>query len=516
MPFYCNIPDNERKVKIMKAAAYARYSTDNQTENSIEYQLQEIRAYCSTHDIQIVATFTDEGCTGTNADRRGFQAMLDAARAGRIDTVVIYDISRGSRDVGDWFTFRKAMLYLGVTVISATGQRLGDLTNGQDFLLELLTVGMGQAEVLGTRQKSIDGVAVKAKQGAFLGGVAPLGYDIVDGSYVINPKEAAIVRQIFDWYASGRSYNYMIDHLNGAVGKRGRPLGKNSFYSILTNERYVGVYTWNKKKCKLFRKWAGGAPNPDVVRLEGVIPPIVGPDVWKAVQARLNDNRRNARNKARHKYLLSGLIECESCGASYVGHASTNKKGYVTRYYTCGNRYRTRQCRSANINADEIETFVVQHLKAYLLSLDFEETAQYIADQVNSAAPDLSAEKAELLQVSAQIANGVKAILSGVSIPELDQEMDRLRARKSELEDIIALRSQERRRVDPAAIVQLLQNSVLEWNAENLPTIIRQHITKIYAHDDGSFTVLVGVHTNGCGDARAVICTTTWHKAKAA
>lgn len=160
------------KEKFMKAAAYARFSTDRQTDNSIAYQLKEIKKYCAEHDIPITATYTDEGCTGTNADRAGFQAMVAAARAGQIDAVVIYDISRGSRDVGDWFTFRKAMMYLGVTVISATGQRLGDLTNGNDFLLELLTVGMGQAEVLGTRQKSIDGVAVKAKQGVFLGGVA--------------------------------------------------------------------------------------------------------------------------------------------------------------------------------------------------------------------------------------------------------------------------------------------------------------------------------------------------------
>ena len=180
----------------MKAAAYARYSTDKQTENSIEYQLQEIRKYCEAHDVELVATYTDEGLSGTNMDRPGFQAMVRAAEDHTIDTVVIYDVTRGSRDVGDWFAFRKSMMYLGVQVISATGQRLGDLTNSQDFLLELLTVGMGQAEVLGTRQKSLDGVAVKAKQGIFLGGVPPLGYDIVDGSYIINEAEAAIVRKI--------------------------------------------------------------------------------------------------------------------------------------------------------------------------------------------------------------------------------------------------------------------------------------------------------------------------------
>ena len=94
----------------MKAAAYARYSTSNQTENSIEYQLTEIRKYCKAHDIVIVATFTDEALSGTNMDRPGFQSMVASASRGEFEAVVIYDISRGSRDVGDWFTFRKAMM----------------------------------------------------------------------------------------------------------------------------------------------------------------------------------------------------------------------------------------------------------------------------------------------------------------------------------------------------------------------------------------------------------------------
>ncbi len=496
----------------MKAAAYARFSTDRQTENSIAYQLDAIRKYCAAHDIQITATYTDEGCTGTNADRAGFQAMVAAARSGAIDTVVIYDISRGSRDVGDWFTFRKAMMYLGVTVISATGQRLGDLTNSQDFLTELITVGMGQVEVLGTRQKSIDGVAVKAKQGAFLGGVPPLGYDISKGSYVINPAEAALVRNIFAWYAAGKSYDYIVDHLRGAIGKRGRPIGKNTLNGILQNERYIGVYTWNKKKCKLLRKWAGGAPNPNVTRIENAIPPIIDKETWEKVQKRMKDNKHNARNKARHNYLLSGLIECEACGSAYVGHASTNKKGFSTRYYCCGNKYRTHTCGAKNINADEIETFVVQHLKEYLRTVDYTETAQYIADQVNNASPDLSAEKAELAQINAQISNGVKAILSGLVVPELEAELDRLRVRKSELEDIITRRASAHPEVDPAAIVRLFQASIGNWNEENLPTIIRQHIGKIYAHADGTYTVNVGVHIAGCGgrtrtyDLRVMSC----------
>ncbi len=86
--------------------------------------------------------------------------MIRAAQAGKLDTVMIYGVSRGSRDVGNWSNFRKAMMPPIDSVISATGQHLDDLTSSQDLLLELLTVGMGQIEVLGSRQKSLDGIEV--------------------------------------------------------------------------------------------------------------------------------------------------------------------------------------------------------------------------------------------------------------------------------------------------------------------------------------------------------------------
>ncbi len=481
----------------MRAAAYARYSTDHQQHNSIEYQLASIREYCRTHDITIVATFADEAETGTNMDREGFRQMVAAAGRGEFDCVVIYDVTRGSRDVGDWFTFRKAMLMLGVQVI-ATTQSLGDITNGNDFLLELISVGMGQREVLETRQKSINGVAVKAKQGAFLGGTPPLGYDIINGAYVVNPTEAQTVRTIFTMYGDGHSYNAILKAVDGAIGKRGRPLGKNSLHSILTNERYVGTYTWNKRRVKLFRKWAGGSLNPNCVRLEGHIPAIIDNETWERVQKRMSDNKRNAVNKAKRAYLLSGLIECEECGGTYVGHTSTSSKGHETRYYVCGNKYRTHTCKAKNINADELEAFVVQHLKNYLLQADFEQEAQRIAAQVNGASPDLTEERRELADVTAKLNNGLKAILGGMDFKELRDEMDRLRVRKSELEDIIGRRTASRRQVDPQDIIRVFEDAVDAWD-DNLPQIIKQLVTKIYAHTDGTVSVNVGVHIVGGG-----------------
>ena len=213
----------------------------------------------------------------------------------------------------------------------------------------------------------------------------------------------------------------------------------------------------------------------------------------------MSDNKQNAKNKSRHQYLLSGLIECEACGAAYVGHASTNKKGYTTRYYCCGNKYRTHTCKAKNINAAELEEFVIVNLKEYLRTLDYKETAQFIADQVNGASADLKEEKAELAHIERQIGNGVKAILGGLSLPELDDELDRLRGRKSELEEIIERRSSERPEVDPAEIEALLRTGMDDMDGYTLSEVIKTHITKIYAHIDGSVTVNVGVHINGCG-----------------
>lgn len=140
----------------MLADGYTRYSTDRQSENSTAYQRAKIKEYCNQNGITLRKIHSDEAKSGTNADRAGFQAVTEAAQCKEIDAVVIYDISRGSRDVGDWFTFRKQMLQLGVKVISAT-QPLGNMLDPNDFLVELINVGLGQHQVLSTRQKSIDG-----------------------------------------------------------------------------------------------------------------------------------------------------------------------------------------------------------------------------------------------------------------------------------------------------------------------------------------------------------------------
>ena len=474
----------------MQAAAYARYSTEHQTDSSIAYQMRKIEEYCAKNGITISARYADEAMSGTNTQRPAFQNLCRDAAQRKFDAVVIYDISRGSRDVADWFGFRKQMAILGVQVISVE-DHIGDILNPADYLTELITVGLGQHHVLTSRQKSMDSIATKAKTGQFLGGTPNFGYDIVGGKYVVNPAESKIVQTIFQMYAAGKSYGEILGEIGEVRGKRGKIMGKNSLYYILRNERYAGVYSWCKYHSKIMGKYAGRTPNENAVRIEDSIPAIIDKKTWEDVQMRMNDKKHNASNKAKRDYLLSGLIECTACGASYVGHTSTNKRGYATRYYCCGNKYRNHTCQSKNINANDLEEFVIKNLKLYLEQLDFGQMAQQIADEINGATENLEKEKKELADIIFQLNNGTKAILKGIDYPELQEEMFKLRVRKSELEDIIS-RGEEKKPVDVEKIEKFLRES-LDQIDENAKQVCKS-LVKVYAHPNGNFDIEVGVH----------------------
>ena len=481
----------------MIAAAYARYSTERQSENSIDAQLSAINKYCTQEGHSIVSTFVDMAMTGTNTDRPDFQRMISDARAKLFEAVVVYDISRGSRDVCDWFSFRKDMMALNITVLSVA-EKLGDISKPNDFLVELINVGLGQHMVLQTREKSIAGVAQKAQQGYFLGGVPPLGYDVSDGRYIINSREADAVRLIFALYAGGESYNTIIDHIAGmgVLGKRGRPIGKNSLHEILKNERYIGVYSWNKRKMKYMGKWAHGEMNPAAVRIVDAIPAIIDIDTWERVQKRMSDNKKNATNVAKTEYLLSGLIECGECGGTFTGKTNRSSRGYVTRYYACNNKYRTHTCTAQNINANDIETAVVAQITNYLQTADFDKIADEIMREYEKSKTARPEEQKELDKLRKELQNCVDSIKSGMMFPELNNEVNRIRIRISELEDILSLPKTQL--VSKKAVVERLKKDAADIDRISARQLIKSYVTKINARSD-EIVITGGVNMDGCG-----------------
>jgi site-specific DNA recombinase len=242
----------------MKAVIYARYSTDNQSHATIEVQVEKCANYAAEHGITIVNIYADEAVSGMKSSREQLNLLFDALSTKQFDCVLIYDQSRFSRDIVDWFMFRRKMEQYNVKIISVTQPYVGgDLNDTAVFATEGINALVNQIHVLQTRQKVTDAMDRIAKQGLFTGGKPLLGYDVKDKRYVINEYEAGIVRLIFSLYASRKSYKFIIHTLNskGYRTKRDKPFGTNSLSSILRNERYIGIYTYKKFR---LRKTASG------------------------------------------------------------------------------------------------------------------------------------------------------------------------------------------------------------------------------------------------------------------
>ena len=487
---------------VKSVAGYARYSTDNQTENSIEFQMRVIEQYCSEHNLNLVLKYHDDALSGTNTDRPAFRQLCIDAKSHLFDAVVIYDITRGSRDVSDWFSFRKAMDLLGIEVIS-TQDKLGDIMNPNDFLVELLGIGIGQHHVLQTRQKTIEGTTQRALEGKFLGGIPPYGYDVVDQEYVINEKEAENVKMIFEMYAAGYSYADIIEKLRGSFGKRGKPFGKSSIYSILKNDRYTGLYTWNRRNVKKLGKWAGGTPNSNIVQLQNKIPRIINQDLFDAVQVRMKKNNYRTSSdtvcpkSSKRTYLLSGYIKCELCGCNYVGH-TTHARGYKNAYYYCGTKYRTRNCKGPNIPAEQIEEWVVDQIDDLLRNFSTA-AAERILEKLKENINNCDSEKNRIREIELKLKNATDAILNGVAYPELMEEVKRLRQERSELESYISRASNFSNQISLDEIIKAF-NYRIDSHTVDYRKLIQKYVISLKVNERQITLSLGVVHYTSSGN----------------
>lgn len=421
----------------MRAAIYTRYSTSKQTHNSTETQVNFCKQYCLLHNLDVLYILSDEETTGTNTNRKYYKQLLEITEQKLVDCVVVYDVTRGNRDVVDWFTFRKDMKRMGIEVKSAT-EDLGDIFDPNAFFNELIRVGMGQHSVLQTRQKSIEAKYTKANHAAFLGGFAPLGYDIVEQQYVINEREAEVVRRIFDLYVKGHTYDEIIADIQryGVIGKRGRPIGKSTLNGLLNNPRYIGRYIWMENINREMHKWVG-KKNDKAVIIEDAIPAIIDKETFALAQERLKNRQIKGRNSAKYKYLLSGLVYCGQCGSSMYG-ISTPSRQYVTHSYVCSEKRKSKTCHAQNYDAKSLEQIVKDAIRCWLINLNIDNTVNEIYKAYQSPLVDVSKEQKELDKINSKINNLIYMIEDGLFYSELKEEMQKLSDRKKTLQDEIS------------------------------------------------------------------------------
>jgi site-specific DNA recombinase len=218
------------------------------------------------------------------------------------------------------------------------------------------------------------GMKETALKGLHTGGSAPLGYDVNPDTkmLVINEKEAIAVRLIFRMFNEGYGYNKIADELNlrGFKTKKKKRFGKGSLVSIIKNEKYTGVYIFNKSNSKDIdgKRDGGDKDDKEIIRVEGVVPAIISKEEFQLAKDKKDSRKRTfPKYTAKEIYLLTSKIVCGECGGAFIGNrkkCGRSKSLYVT--YRCVTRKTKHACMNKDIRREYIETFVLDSLAKYI------------------------------------------------------------------------------------------------------------------------------------------------------
>lgn len=416
----------------------ARYSTDNQNPDSIEVQVNKCTEWCHQRNIPILGIYADEATSGMKDTRPQYEEMMKQLRQGIADMVVIYDQSRLFRKMTAWFSFRDELTVMGVQVVSVTQPMIGkDLRDPTNFLTEGSMALFNQIWALQSRQKTMEKMRFMARNGQHTGGKPALGYVVKDGRLAICEEEAAIIRRIFQEYASGKSYRDIIAGLNrdGLKTKRGRPFGSNSLHDMLHNEKYIGVLVYGQSPYR-----EDGSRNShskdgaDVIRIEGGVPAIVEKELFEKVQKRMSMNKRlqGGRPATKREYPLRGKVYCGDCKSAMT--ISTSQQKY--NYYRCTGKKRLHNCEASPIEAGYLEHRVTETVKMILGRPD--ETnglLQLLKEQAEKlqigAVDRLNALIQQEREVNAKLDNAIEAVLNGLSSPTVQKRIADLESQKA-------------------------------------------------------------------------------------
>lgn len=328
----------------MNVVIYARYSDSKQREESIEGQIKICKEYAEKKGYNIVHTYIDRALSGKNDDRPQFQIMIKDSVKGHFQGVLVYQLDRFARNRYDSAVYKNILKKNGISVISAK-EEISDSPEG--IILESVLEGIGEYYVAELAVKVKRGMDINAAKGMSNGGTIPLGYKVENKKYVINEATAPIVQEIFQKYADGWSIKSICESLNERQLKtsKGKPFNKSSFYTMLRNTTYIGVYIRNNKE------------------YYDTYPRIIEDELFEKVQKRLNENKEApARSRAKAEYILSGKLYCGYCKEKMIGHSSNqiSQKGVIFNYYKCKNSGGKKTCKKKMVSKDYIEQVIVE------------------------------------------------------------------------------------------------------------------------------------------------------------
>ena len=444
-----------------RAVIYARYSSHNQRDASIEDQIRQCKAHVEHQGWRLTNTYTDRAISGASPLRPGYQKLLEDARSGLFEVVVAEALDRLSRDQEHVASLFKILSFVDVRLVTLAEGEIGELHVGLKGTMNALFL---KDLALKTRR----GLEGRVRAG-FSGGGLCYGYDVVRetdpagnpvrGKRTINEGEAEIVRSIFRDFASGLSPIAIAKSLNaqGIPGPRGKDWGPSTIYGnwrrgtgILNNELYIGRLVWNRqhfvKDPTTGRRQA--RPNPESEWIIEEVPElrIVSQDLWDAVKERQEKTRRTvtadrargirSERARRPVYLFSGLLKCGQCGGSYTLVSGTN--------YGCANRKTRGTCDNGlSIKRTELEETILSGLKDKLMDpVLVREFIRSYHDSLNGrfAAEDSRRQglRKQLSKINKELEALVAAVKAGILSDTLQAEFEHLERDKRVIEQELA------------------------------------------------------------------------------
>ena len=454
----------------MTAVIYARYSSDNQREESIEGQIRECTAYAEKNGITVVKHYIDRALSAKTDNRPDFQQMIKDSEKRLFDIVLVWKLDRFARNRYDSAHYEYQLERNHVKLVSAT-EPISDSPAG--IMVKSMLTGMAEYYSAELSEKVVRGMTENVLKGKYNGGTIPIGFKVDEEKFFqIDPLKAPFVVEAFQRYNEGATMKELMNWLNdsGVTTNRNQKFTYNSVQTLLTNKRYIGENHFK-----------------DIVMPDS-IPAIVDKDLFEEVQLKIKKNSRApARHKAEDDYLLTTKLFCGMCGAMMFGECGTGRNKVVHHYYKCATAKRFKTCKKKTVRKEWLEDLVIAETMKLIqddavIDAIVAEVLE-LQEQENTTLPLL---EKQMKEVENSIENMLNAIQAGVLTNSTKSRLEKLEAQQKELEVRIAEEKIARPRLSENQVrFWLTRFRKLDPNVKShRETLINTFVNAVYLYDE--------------------------------
>ena len=477
----------------MTAVIYARYSSDNQREESIEGQIRECTAYAEKNGITIVKHYIDRAISAKTDNRPEFQQMIKDSDKKLFDIVLVWKLDRFARNRYDSARYKTQLKKNGVKLMSAT-EIISEGPEG--IILESVLEGYAEYYSADLAEKVVRGQTENILKGRCNGGRGTFGYTLdSERKFHIDPLISPFVLESFKKYNEGSTMKEIRDWLNenGIKNPVGGAFTYNSVEHMLKNRRYIGELKFR-----------------DVV-VPDAIPPIIPLELFEDVQEKIAKNKKApARRKAEDDYLLTTKLFCGYCGALMFGESGTSRTGEVHRYYKCATAKKHKGCKKKTVRKQWLEDLVVnQTMQLVKDDAAMESIIAKVMELQNKENTNIPLYEKQLRDAESGIQNMLNAIQAGILTSSTKERLEQLEETKRELEARIA----EEKLAKPKVTEEFIRFWLLRFRKLDMSlkdqrqALVDTFINAIYLYDDKvliTFNYKEGTQTVTFGEATEV------------